>query len=120
VPVAEAGENRGRPMIPKVTSTVTLQLKTGSGGTSLDELSEFPTIEVERQTPATRSAVAAIAAESDNPGFPREELRWEGTALMPACTAHYPAPTADATDARDRACYLIRTIFPTNGPLPAR
>jgi hypothetical protein len=70
VPMAEAGELQGRLMVPKVTSTVPLQLKTGSGRTSWDERSEFPTIEMERQTPAIRSVVAALAAGTQSPGFP--------------------------------------------------
>jgi hypothetical protein len=85
----------------------------------LDELSELPTIEVERQAPGIPSAAVGIAAGSDSPLDSHERSSRKGeTAHEPAWTAHYPPTTADATDAR--AFYLIRTIFPTNGPLPAR
>lgn len=77
----------------------------------MDELSEFPTIEFEPEAPGIRSAAVGIAAGNDSPPDSHERTsRKEETAFA----ARLPPP------AKDRSFQPILTIFPRNGPLPAR
>jgi hypothetical protein len=114
VPMAEAGQLQGQADVPKVTHTVPLQLSTGSGRTSLDELSEFPTIEFERQAPASGPLSSGSLREMT---FPWSPMRGRHERRRPRSNRRPPPPTAQTPPTpEDRSFGPVRTIFPTNDP----
>jgi len=77
VPISAARGSRPASGPPKVTLTVSLLLKTASGRTLLDDLSEIVTLEMEGEALGVRPAAAGTGTGNDTPSEENEMTQLE-------------------------------------------